>query len=188
MSDARYGVLLVSGSHTHQEDYAAAFAADSRCRIVAVTDEPDIDAERLELNARLASALGVPYLNDLSEALKRTDIHLVSVCVPPERRGRVIVRCAEAGKHLYLDKSLAPRLEDVDAIVPAVTKAGVRSHMFSFISTPWARQAKRILESGTLGALRAIHADTFFAKGRSGTATLGSPRREEYPPARHQLV
>jgi predicted dehydrogenase len=188
MSDARYGVLLLAGSHTHQEDYAAAFAADARCRIVAVTDEADIDAERRELNARLASARGVPYVLDLNEALRRPDVNVVSVCVPPERRGRVIVRCAEAGKHLYLDKSLAPRLEDVDAIVQSVAKAGVRSHMFSFISTPWAHHAKRVLESGKLGTLRAIHADTFFAKGRAGTATLGSPRREDYPPKRHQLV
>src|SRR5262249_10389341 len=122
------------------------------------------------------------------EALTRADVQVVSVCVPPERRGRVIVRCADAGKHLYLDKSLAPRPEDVAAIAKAVAKAGVRSHMFSFVSTPWAREAKRALESGMLETLRAIHADAFFAKGRAGTATLGSSRCEEYPPARHQLV
>jgi predicted dehydrogenase len=188
MSEPRYGVLLVAGSHTHQEDYAAAFAADARCRIVAVSDEADIDAERRELNGGLASSLGVPHLLDLNEALARRDVQLVSVCVPPERRGRVIIRCAMAGKHLYLDKSLAPSLEDVDAIVRAVARAGVWSHMFSFISTPWAREAKRILQSGALGTLRAIHADSFFAKGRAGTATLGTPRREAYPPQRHQLV
>lgn len=30
MSATKYGVLLVTGSHTHQENYAAAFAADKR--------------------------------------------------------------------------------------------------------------------------------------------------------------
>src|SRR5262249_3366490 len=34
----------------------------------------------------------------------------------------------------------------------------------------------------------AIHADTFFAKGKTGTAKLGAPRKEEFPPRRHQLV
>jgi predicted dehydrogenase len=188
MSDDRYGVLLVAGSQTHQEDYAAAFAADARCRILAVSDEADVETERRELNERLASDLGVPHLPDLSMALTRPDVQIVSICAPPERRGRVIVRCASAGKHLYLDKSLAPKLDDVDAILHAVAEAGVRSHMFSFISTPWAREARSVVERGTLGSLRAIHADTFFAKGLAGTATLGSPRREEYPPARHQLV
>jgi predicted dehydrogenase len=184
----RYGVLLVSGSHTHQENYAAAFAADRRCRLVAVSDEAGIDRRRRELNERLAKTLGIPYLADLKQALARKDVHIVSVCAPPERRGRISVLCAEAGKHLYLDKSLAPQLKEADAIVAAVAKARVRSHMFSFITQPWARAGKVILEGKWLGRLLAIHADTFFAKGRPGTARLGSRRKEEYPPQRHQLV
>ena len=184
----RYGILLVSGNHTHQENYAAAFAADSRCRLIAVTDEPGVDRRRRDLNERLAKALNIPYIADLKQALARKDVHIVSICAPPERRGRIIVFCAEAGKHLYLDKSLAPQLKEADAIVAAVTRARVRSHMFSFISQPWAREAKQLLEGKQLGRLLAIHADTFFAKGRNGTARLGTRRKEEYPPRRHQLV
>jgi predicted dehydrogenase len=188
MSKPPYGVLLVTGSHTHQENYAAAFAADKRCRLVAVTDEPDIDKKRRTLNERLADALGIPYVGDLGKALARTEAQVVSICAPPECRGRIAVRCAEAGKHLYMDKPLAPKLEEADAIVAAVRKAGVRSHMFSFITMPWAREAKKRLAEKQLGKLLAIHADVFFAKGRTGTAKLGLPRKEEYPPQRHQLV
>jgi predicted dehydrogenase len=36
--------------------------------------------------------------------------------------------------------------------------------------------------------LLAVHADAFFAKGPLGTAKLGAPRKEQYPPERHQLV
>src|SRR5438105_7236224 len=185
---ARYGILLVTGSHTHQENYAQAFAADKRCRLIAATDEPNIDRRRRELNERLAKALDVPYLADLATALARKDVHVVSVCAPPERRARIIVQCARAGKHLYLDKSLCPQLREADEVVSCVAKAGVKSHMFSFISQPWAREVKRLLENKQLGQLRAIHADAFFAKGRTGTAKLGSRRREEYPPQRHQLI
>ncbi len=184
----KYGILLVSGSHTHQENYAAAFGADPRCKLIAVTDELGIDAKRRELNERLARALGVPYFSDLAKALERKDVHVVSVCAPPERRGRIAVQCAQAGKHLYLDKSLAPELKQADAIVAAVKAGGVRSHMFSFIPQPWVREARRILQSDKLGKLLAIHADCFFAKGKTGTAKLGSLRKEEYPPERHQLV
>jgi predicted dehydrogenase len=188
MSEPKYGVLLVTGSHTHQENYAAAFAADPRCRIVAVTDEVDVDPQRRDLNGRLAHTLGVPHEPDLEVALRRSDVQVVSICAPPERRGRIACRCAEAGKHLYLDKSLVPRLQEADALVAAVRQAGVRSHMFSFITQPWARAARQLLESKPFGKLLAIHADVFFAKGRTGTAVLGEPRQEEDPPARHQLV
>lgn len=183
---ARYGILLVTGNHTHQENYAAAFAADKRCRIVAVTDEPNVDRRRRDLNERLAKVHNAPYIADLAKALARKDVDVVSVCAEPERRGRIAIQCARARKHLYLDKSLVPRLQEADDLVAAVKKAGVKSHMFSFISQPWARSAKSQLKS--LGRLRAIHAETFFAKGRPGTARLGSRRKEEYPPARHQLI
>jgi predicted dehydrogenase len=187
-SNRSYGVLLVTGSHTHQEDYARAFAAELRCRIIAVTDEPEVDEHRRRLNEQLASTLSVPYLPDLDAALKRTDVQIVSICAEPERRGRIAVRCAEARKHLYLDKPLAPRLEEARAIVEAVAKAGVRGQMFSFVTTPWAKQAKRMIESGEIGKIQAIHADTFFAKGHGGTVSRPTVRREEYPPQRQQLL
>lgn len=183
-----FGILLVSGGHTHQEMYAAAFAAEERCRIIAVTDEKDIDRRRRALNQKLAQKLNVPYVADLTEALKRPDVDVVSICAPPERRGRIAVQCAGAGKHLYLDKSLVPRLAEADALVAAVRKAGVKSHMFTFIPQPWAREARRLLTEGWIGALQAVHADCFFAKGKTGTATLGRPRKETVPPERHQLV
>jgi predicted dehydrogenase len=183
-----YGILLVSGLHSHQEDYAQAFAADPRCRLIAVTDEPDVDPQRRAWNERLAAVHGLPYAADVTAALKRPDVDVVSICAPPDRRGRIAIRCAEAGKHLYLDKPLTPRLPEADALVAAVRKAGVRSHMFSFITQPWARAAQEVLASGQLGRLQAIHAEVFFAKGHPGTATLGTPRQEEYPPERHQLA
>jgi len=184
---ATYGVLLISGAQTHKELYAPAFAADPRCRLVAVTDEADVDPRRRALNERFAGSLGLPYVPDLGEALTWPDIHIASVCAPPERRGRIAVRCAAAGKHLYLDKSLAPTLAEAEAVVDAVRRAGVRSQMFTFVTAPWARRAQRLLQARRCGQLLAVHADTFFAKGHGGTARL-EPRREEYPPARHQLT
>jgi predicted dehydrogenase len=184
---AAYGILLVSGAHTHQELYAPAFAADPRCRLVAVTDEPDVDARRRELNERFGRSLGLSYLPDLAGALAREDVQIVSICAPPDRRARIAVRCAEAGKHLYLDKPLAPTQADADAIVAAVRRAGVRSQMFTFVTTPWARRAWRLVREHGCGRLLAVHADTFFAKGHAGSAVL-RPRREDYPPARHQLT
>jgi predicted dehydrogenase len=184
----RYGILLVCGGHTHQEMYAADFAADSRCRLLAVTDEAEIDSRRRQLNEQLARTLSIPYWPDVGAALTRPEVEVVSICAPPERRCRIAVRCATAGKHLYLDKPLAPTLADADSLATAVQETGVRSHMFSFITQPWARAAKRVVESGGLGRLWSIHADTFFAKAHAGTATLGSARREQYPPERQQLV
>jgi predicted dehydrogenase len=178
----KYGLLLVAGRRTHQENYAPNFAADPRCRLIAVTDEPDVPLLRAELNHQLAADLNLPYLPDLDAALGRDDVQVVSVCTEPERRARVAVRSARAGKHVYLDKPMATSAADADAVVAAVAEAGVRSQMFSFIHTPWAQSVRRALESGAVGELTAIHADVFFAKGTPGTAPVGQRRVEKYPP------
>ncbi len=178
----KYGVLLVSGAQTHQENYARALAADPRCQLIALTDETKVSARRRELNERLARELDIPHIAELDVALKRSDITVVSICAEPERRGPVIVKCAQAGKQLYLDKSLCPTMGDADSIVAVVRESGVRSHMFSFITQPWARRAKESLQAGLVGDLLAIHADVHFAKGRAGTANRSTPRREQYPP------
>ena len=167
---------------THQEDYGLGFKADPRCRVIGVTDERGVDRRRAELNRRLAEQMEVPLFPDLDEALGRPDVHLASVCSEFERRARVGRRCAEAGKHVYMDKPLATTMEDANQLIEAVRRRGVRSQMFTLVGAPFAKRAKQIVDSGVIGELRAIHCDLLFAKGCPGSAPLGKPRKEHYPP------
>lgn len=183
-----YGVLLVAGSHTHQENYAQAFAADPRCRLVAVSDEPGVSGRRRMLNERLARQLGIPYLDDLSAALRRDDVQIVSICAEPERRGPIAVATAEAGKHVYLDKPLAASTAEADAIASAVRRAGVASQMFSLIGSSAAMRARKLAASTNLAPLAALHADLLFAKGDPGTANLACLRRESAEPKNFEWV
>jgi predicted dehydrogenase len=181
------GILLVTGDFTHQANYAEAFRADRRCRLVGVTDGADVPPRRRQLNAQLARRLDIPVLPDLDEALRREDVHVVSTCAKPERRGPLIVRAARAGKHLYLDKPLAASLDEADAIVAAIGKAGVVSQMWSLVHTGHAARLRQAIQAGALGELIALHQDLCFAKGRAGTAELGHPRREDDTPQRYEL-
>ena len=184
----KYGVLLLGGLRTHQENYAGGFAADPRCRLIAVSDETDAPPVRIDLNRGLAEELEIPYLPDLDGALARDDVHIVSVCVETERRGRVAVRCVQAGKHLYLDKPLALTVEDAQAMVGAIKSAGVRSQMFSNVYSHWACAARRALENDEIGELRAIHCDILFGKGNAGTAPVGHKRSEKPTVERYTFV
>jgi predicted dehydrogenase len=60
--------------------------------------------------------------------------------------------------------------------------------MFSMVHTPWARACRAALHEGTIGKLRAIHAEILFAKGHPGTAPLGERRRQEPFPRRFSFV
>ncbi|MGH9659610.1 MAG: Gfo/Idh/MocA family protein [Bryobacteraceae bacterium] len=181
---ANYGVLLVSGGFTHQESYGPGFAADPRCRVVGLADERDVDARRASHNRRLAEEMKIPLWPDLDAALDRPDVRIVSICSEPERQGRIAVRCARAGKHVYLDKPIAGTLADADRIVDAVRMNGVRSQVFTHVNLPPAQRARRALESGRLGELRAIHCDLMFAKGHPADLPLDRPRRESPTPDR----
>ena len=183
-----YGVLLVAGDHTHQTDYCEALAADKRCQLVGMTDEADVSSRRRKLNEQLATRLGIPVFPDLRRALAREDVHIVSICAEPIRRGRIAVLAARAGKHLYMDKPLAGSVSDADSIVSAVREAGVVSHMFSMVHNDCADQMRKLVASGQLGTLTAVHFDLCFAKGYAGTAKPGGPRDESRAPARFETV
>ena len=174
-----YGLLLIAGSHTHQENYARAFQADPRCRIVGLTDESEISDRRRNLNQRLARELDVPWLPSLEDALARDDVEVVSVCPEPERRAALAVKSAQAGKHLYVDKPLASTIEGARSVVEAVREAGVYSQVFSLVRMPMAVEAKEILASNRLGDLVGLHCELLFAKGIAGTADLSMPRQEQ---------
>ena len=182
MSSQQFGVLLISGRLTHQENYALNLRADPRCTLVGLTDEKDVPPERAQLNKQFAEDLDIPYLP------ARDDVHVVSICADPERRGRIAARCAAAGKHIYVDKPMTPYLSHADAVVAAVERTGVRSQMFSSNHQPWVAQALQVVQSGELGELTAIHVDNLFAKGPNGTATLGAPRQAIYPPVISNFV
>ena len=86
MRNSKYGILLIGGYRTHQENYARMFAADPRCQLIACSDELDAPADRVALNKQLANELNLPYIADLDQALDLTDVNIVSLCVEMERR------------------------------------------------------------------------------------------------------
>jgi predicted dehydrogenase len=179
-----YGVLLVAGDFTHQPNYAEAFRADRRCRLIGLTDADDVPARRRGLNEQFARRLKIPLLPDLDAALRREDVQVVSICAEPERRGPIIVRAAQAGKHLFLDKPLAGSLEEADAVLAAIGEARVISQMFSLVHTGHAERVREAVRADLTGELITVHQDLCFAKGHAGSAALGRPRPEA-PTPRH---
>jgi predicted dehydrogenase len=176
------GVLLVTGGMSHQEGYGAGFQADPRCKVIGVSDEADVGERRRAANARLAESLKVPHLPDLGAALERADVQAVSITTEHERQGRVGIRCAEAGKHLYVDKPLAGSLEEARRLERIVQANRLRSQMFTQVTLPPARKARRLLRAGRVGELRAIHHDLLFAKGHAANLDL-KERKEDAVPA-----
>lgn len=176
---SKYGVLLVGGMRTHQENHAEIFAANPNCRLVAAADEGNIPEWLSKLNENLAIAHEIPYIPDLDKALARDDIDIVSATPQIERRGRIGALCIDAGKHVYFDKPLAGTIQDLDLIVKAANSSKVTTQMFCQNKAPWVQAAKKAVDNGDIGNLKAIHIEGLFSKGRAGSIPPGTVRSKE---------
>ena len=114
-----------------------------------------------EARARdIADKYAVPHVyTDYRDLLSRDDIAAVSIATPDFAHREIAVAAAEAGKHILVEKPLATTVEDADAILAAVDKAGVKL-MVDFhnrVNAPFVT-ARQSVQAGELGELQYIYA------------------------------
>ena len=144
-------VAVLSRWHVHANQYAQEVTANERAEAVVAWDEqPDLGAE-------WAAKLGVPFEPDLRRVLARDDIDAVTVTTPTDMHPDVMVRAAEAGKHIFTEKVLATTIADAERIAAAVATAGVAFCIsFPRRCAPDILYARQALDEGLLGRVTAL--------------------------------
>jgi predicted dehydrogenase len=79
-----------------------------------------------ELAKNLADNLNTNYTTDYQALLANENIQAVLIASPPFLHAQMAVDAANAGKHVFSEKPMAPTLEDCDAMLNAVSKNGVK--------------------------------------------------------------
>ena len=113
-------VAMLSFWHVHAKDYVEQAQADPATEIVAVWDETP------ERGRAEAKALNVPFYQKLEDILARADIDGVIIDTPANLHHDVMIAAAQAGKHIFTEKVIAPTLREVNEILAAVEHAGVK--------------------------------------------------------------
>lgn len=139
-------VALIGAWHVHAGEYAGRINRNKDSRIVAVWDN---DISRGE---SFAKRLGVPFVENYDDICADRSIDAVVITSSTDMHRCLMVKAAEAGKHIYTEKVLALTNEDAEAIAEAVKKNNVH---FT-ISFPHERErafllAKSLVDSGKLG-------------------------------------
>ncbi len=109
-----------------------------------------------------AAELGITVWNtDYRKVLDNDDIHAVIVVSPTNLHKDIVIDCANAKKHIFCEKPMAINAKECDEMIEACEKNGVklqigfmRRHDSSF------KEAKRLLDEGSIGDLVQIHSCT----------------------------
>ena len=98
------------------------------------------------------SEYGGAGYTDYRELLDNPQVDAVVIATPHHMHTRIVLDAAKAGKHILLEKPIAPNLEECDQILQAVTEHRITimaGHTNHFV--PNYKYAKNLIESGELG-------------------------------------
>jgi predicted dehydrogenase len=117
-------------------------------KLVAVCD---VVRERAD---KIASRFGVPAFYSIDEFLNHKDMQAVSVLTPSGMHSAHAIAAAKAGKHVIVEKPMALRLDDADAMMNACDAAGVKLFVVkqNRFNVPVIK-AREALEAGRFGRL-----------------------------------
>lgn len=177
------GVALLSAVH-HQDYLSAAFAANPHCRIVAVGEEPNIREDFRERAPLLAARYNVPFVEDVDALLERPDVDVVSIGSEITRHGRLALRAIQSGKHVHIDKPIAAKREECQALVRAAAVAEARGSKivsFSRVLSPAVQRAKVAIDRGAIGLPRSVAGEVVMAYGPGDDFDYGRDERRFHP-------
>lgn len=144
-----------------------AIVADPNSRLIAVVSRDQAKADAFA-ERHGGAAAGTDY----EAMLANPDVDVVAITSPNALHPSQAIAAAQAGKHVFSDKPLAPNAADAEQVLEACAAAGVRIGMdFQTRHHACFQEARRVIESGEIGEIVAIQVDA-----SPGDAPLGGWR------------
>ncbi len=158
------GVAIIGIGSIAETHIKACKTFPDRCTVRALCDLYPEKAEKLAK----AHGIDAAVCADYRDALRRDDIDLVSICLPPSAHAEVALAALVAGKHVIVEKPMAPSLAECDQMIAAAEKAG---KLLSVVAqnryfTP-TMKLKRLIESGVAGRVLHSVANSLWWRGQS---------------------
>lgn len=142
---------MLSFWHVHAGDYARQANEHPGTEIVAIWDEIP------ERGRQEAEQRNVRFYESLDDLLAESDIDAVIVDTPTNLHRDVMVKAALAGKHIFTEKVIAPTLKEVNEILAAVEKTGVKLTVsLPRLNDNYTQAIQSVLAEGILGQLTLV--------------------------------
>lgn len=141
--------MAIIGAGTWGATHAKIYNAHPCAQVTGICD---LNTARA---AEIAHSIGLSeksVYGDYKKMLEEADIDAVAIVTPDFLHRQIAVDCADAGKHMIIEKPLATTGEDMEAITGALEKNRVRA-MVDFHNrwNPPFAQVKQSVEGGEIG-------------------------------------
>lgn len=144
-------VAMLSKWHVHAAGYARDIISTGKAEIVAIWDE---DAAR---GIDWAKEFNVDFEADLDTLLSKKDIDAVICCTPTTMHDDVLVKAANAGKHIFTEKALSTTVEGCKKIADAVKNNNVTFTIsYPQLFNKSTKFIKSCIDSGKLGTVTTV--------------------------------
>ena len=143
----RVGLGVVGCGWAARDLYEPAFRFLKSGRVVAFMD---IDESRARTLSEIHA--GSRHYTDLDKILNDEEVEAIIVLTPPHTHSEIAIRAAEAGKHVYCEKPMAPTVQEADRMIDACRRNDVKlmiAYMKRFNRS--FRLVKDLIDSGQLG-------------------------------------
>ena len=139
--------MAIVGTGVWGETHISIYKEHPMAQVVAVCD---IDIERAKAAAEKAGITQV--YTDYNEMLRESQCDAVAIVTPDFAHGDIAVACAEAKKHMLIEKPIATSASDIKRIVEAVEKNGIRCMVDHHCRwAPNYNKTKQLIDSGEIG-------------------------------------
>lgn len=130
---------------------------------------------------KLAADYGVPAEESVDAMVARSDIDAVVVATPDQDRLEITEKAAAGGKHVLVEKPMAPTVAECDQMIAACNATGVnlgvvKTERFRRLT----RKAKQLVDDGEIGPIRMMR--TLSAFPINVTRELFAERQWMYDP------
>ena len=150
MERVRWGIIGV-GNVTERKS-GPGFQQAERSELVAVMGRNG------DLAADYARRHDVPrWYDDADELINDPEVDAVYVATPPDSHREYVVRVAQAGKHVYVEKPMARTALECEDMISACDAAGVDLFVAYYRrAMPRFATVKELLDTGRIGELRSV--------------------------------
>lgn len=144
-------LALLSFWHVHAWDYLKQANEHPDTEVIAVWDENP------ERGRKEAEERGIAFYESLGDLLANKEIDGVLVNTPTNMHRDVIIAAANAGKHIFTEKVLAPTLREANEIMEAVNRNGVKLTVsLPRLNDPYTLAIQDLLAQNVLGELTLV--------------------------------